>query len=334
MLAPRVASAWLLLGSILVAGCGGDDTMPPLIAPDSGPPAPPVPPPLDATPESGSPDAGGEDDAAAPPPPPMDMGTDASAPIDSGPGPTDTGPTDAGTADAGPIDRDRDGLDDAFEDRAAAEYLPFLSMDPTDGCPRATAIFRARPHPDDATLLYVEYVLLFERDCGALGHVGDNEGFGVTVDPSVPGAEGILAVRAISHRGTACHSATTCGRSTCGGVDGCAFGTRRGVRYPVVFFSAGKHGGYMSEDACDGACILTNYCVLADLPFEPALLNVGEPDAPLVSDLTAAGAITSAGGWREMDLFGYDPWGGDDFGGAGNVAAQLMDPELVPPTCR
>lgn len=249
---------------------------------------------------------------------------------------SDTGSPDAAPGtDAGPMDRDRDGLDDAFEDRVAYEALPFVSLDPTDGCQLAAIIYRVRPHPMDAALLSVMWVALFERDCGGIGgiggHVGDNEGFAATVDPRVPGPEGILAVRAIAHRGTACHRETTCGR--CPGLDACSFGDRRGVRYPVVYLSKNKHGGYTSTSACNGACFLVDNCVLAPTPFEPPMINVGEPGAPLVSDLTAAGLVTAAAGWTEMSVFGYDPWGPNDFGSAGNVAGQLMDADFVTPAC-
>ena len=45
-------------------------------------------------------------------------------------------------------------------------------------------VYRVRPHPDDSALIHVIVDRLFERDCGAGGHVGDNEVFGMTVDPA------------------------------------------------------------------------------------------------------------------------------------------------------
>ncbi|MBI5488324.1 MAG: hypothetical protein HY905_13405 [Deltaproteobacteria bacterium] len=241
---------------------------------------------------------------------------------------------DAGADGEAVTDLDLDGVDDALEQRVAEEYLPFLSVDPDDGCARSIIVFRVRPHPEDATLLHVVMDRLFEEDCGLSGHVGDDEVFAMTVDPAVPAPAGILVVRAISHQDTLCEHVSECGR--CGsGVEPCTAASRGGVPgFPVVFYSLGKHGSYMSEGSCDGACFLTNYCTLAPESSEPPMINVGEPGAPLVRDLTAAGMITAEAGWSEADLFGYDPWGPDDFGGAGSVAADLVDDAFLTPACR
>lgn len=239
--------------------------------------------------------------------------------------------TDATSGDAALGDLDMDGLDDAYEARVAGDYLPFLSMDPADGCALGALVFRVRPHPMDGRFLLVNVVHLFQNDCGALGHVGDNEAFSMTVDPATPGPEGILAIRAISHRNTACQAITDCGH--CPGLDECTYGTRRGVRYPVVFYSKDKHGSYTSEPACDGACVFTNYCLLAGAPTEPPMLDVGEPAAPLTHDLTDSGLITSEAGWTEMALFHFDPWGTADFGDAGSVVGDLIDDAWVTPVC-
>jgi len=229
-------------------------------------------------------------------------------------------------------DKDGDGLDDAYEAKIAADYLPFLSLDPSDGCPRSVSVFRVYPHPDaKGTRLHVIVDTLFEKDCGASGHVGDNEVFGMTIDPSKPAPEGILAVRAISHQNTTCEAITNCG--SCGGYDKCTTGTRNGKPYPVVFYSKNKHGAYMSEGKCDNACFFTNFCVLAPAPTEPRLVNAGEPAKPLVNDLTAAGYITAANGWTEMTVFNYDVWGGKDFGKAGKVNEDLIDPAFLTPAC-
>ncbi|MFO0724442.1 MAG: hypothetical protein U1E65_11700 [Myxococcota bacterium] len=234
--------------------------------------------------------------------------------------------------DAGPrLDLDHDGLDDAEEARLLHDYLPFLSIDPGDRCPRSAILYRLRPHPMDAQLLHAIVVVLFERDCGAGGHVGDDEVFGMTIDPRLPPPDGIVALRAIAHQSTACQHISDCGR--CPGMTGCTTARRGGLLYPVVFYSTGKHGSYMSEMACDGACFLTNYCSLAPGPAEPPLLNAGEPTAPLTHDLTASGIVTSTAGWTEAALFGYDPWGGSDFGGAGNVASDLADDAFLTAAC-
>lgn len=248
---------------------------------------------------------------------------------DGAPGAPDGAPV---TPDAGvSADDDGDGLADALEDQLAAAYLPFLSLDPSDGCPLGGIVFRLRPHPADATLIFVLYDHLFEEDCGVNGHVGDNEAFGVTFDPAVPPPAGIRSIKAISHQGTPCQRVTDCG--TCPGLDACDTQTIDGVAWPVVYSSKDKHGGYVSEGSCDlGFCL--DACVKAETPRVPRMVNAGEPGAPLTNDLTAAGLITEANGWTRTEVFGYDPWGGEDFGSAGNVAGDLVDPAFESVACR
>ena len=55
------------------------------------------------------------------------------------------------------IDRDKDGLDDAIELQWAAQYLPFISISPTDGCSTMGLLVRVRPHPLDKTLIQILY---------------------------------------------------------------------------------------------------------------------------------------------------------------------------------
>jgi len=249
-----------------------------------------------------------------------DAGADSALGLDAGPPP-----------DGGPGDHDGDGLDDAEEDRLAHAYLPFLSIDPTDDCARSGIVYRARPHPADPTRVHFIVALLFENDCGAAGHVGDDEVFGMTIDPSRPAPEGILAVRAISHQATACQRITDCG--SCAGLSGCTTALREGLAYPVVFYSKNKHGGYTSDSDCDGACFLTNYCTLAPTSATPMLVNAGEPGRPLTNNLTTSGLVTDANGWTERSLFDFDPWGPSDFGGAGSVQSDLTDDAFLTDAC-
>lgn len=239
-----------------------------------------------------------------------------------------------GASDSAPAgDLDGDGLDDAYEAKLAADYLPFLSLDADDGCKRGILVFRVRPHPDaPTTRIHVIYDFLMEKDCGASGHVGDDEVFGMTIDPKKPAPEGMVALRAISHQSTPCEKVTNCG--SCGSLAKCTTSMRAGKAFPVVFYSKDKHGAYVKESDCDGACFFTNYCSLATTPTEPKMINVGEPGKPLVSDLTDAGLITAAEGWTEMDLFHFDPWSGKDFGGAGNVASDLDDEAFLTDSCK
>lgn len=250
---------------------------------------------------------------------------DAGAPMADGPR------ADGAAPDAAVVDEDGDGLDDALEARLALAYLPFISIDPTDGCPRVGAVFRARPHPADPALVNVIYVLLFERDCGLGGHVGDDEAFGITIDPRAAAPAGLTALRTASHQGTICERVSECG--SCAGLEPCDLLPRGGVTTPTLFVSKDKHGSYARRAACGLLATCLDTCADAPAPTTPVLVNVGEPGAPLVRNLTAQGFIRPEDGWTETALHDYDPWGGADFGGAGSVAGDLDDRTFVPAAC-
>jgi len=101
------------------------------------------------------------------------LGAPDAAPRPDAP-PSDASAPDAATPDA-KIDLDNDGLDDRDEDRIAREYLPFLSIDPQDGCPLAGILYRLRPHPmAPTTRLHMIVDVMYQSDCGSLGHAGDD----------------------------------------------------------------------------------------------------------------------------------------------------------------
>jgi hypothetical protein len=240
---------------------------------------------------------------------------------------------DAGTEPDAPglVGRDGDGLDDAYELAIATDYLPFISLDPADGCKRSGLVVRVRKHPADATKLLVIYDQLFEKDCGLSGHVGDNEVFGVAIDPSKPAPAGILALKTASHQNTICQRITEC--STCGAGDSrpaCDVAQSR----PVLYASKDKHGQYATKGQCPlfGTCFDT--CTLAPTPHRPPIANVGEPRKPLIANLTTEAFINAANGWTEASLMNIDPWAAGKFGGAGNIAEDLVDPVFVAAPCR
>ncbi len=281
-------------------------------------PAPPLP---DASFEDAGVDAGF--DAA------LDGGFDSGfdGGFDAG---LDAGATaDAGAPDSGAalVDLDRDGLDDALEARLAVEYLPSLSQHPSEDCPLGGIIFRARPHPQNPALVLIVYSHLYERDCGIGSHVGDNEAFGVTVNPAKPAPAGITALKAIAHQNTVCQKVTACG--TCAGLGACeaADGGR-----PRLYASRNKHGKYAQKSSCQVLSVCTDDCAAGEQLGVP-LLNVGEPNAHLVEDLTDGGFISSDAGWTRAELFHFDPWGPSDFGGAGAPSGDLVDPAFETPAC-
>jgi len=235
--------------------------------------------------------------------------------------------------DAAITDEDHDGLDDRDELRWARDYLPFISTSPSDGCATGGLLVRVTPHPMSAQLVHILYDYLYDVDCGLGGHPGDDEVFALTIDPRVPAPAGIIAMKAISHQNTACERTSTCGR--CGGLVACETLTKSAVAWPAIWPSRSKHGTYVNRaTSCVLGATCLDTCDDAALPTVPPIVNAGEPDHPLVHDLTDEGFITVANGWKNMQLFHFDPWKiGQKFGNAGVVAADLIDPAFNTTAC-
>ncbi|MEO8707038.1 MAG: hypothetical protein ABI867_43830 [Kofleriaceae bacterium] len=237
---------------------------------------------------------------------------------------------DSAAPDGAPaiVDNDQDGLDDAYELTLATDYLPFISLDPDDSCPLSGLLVRVRKHPADATKILIVYDQLFETDCGTGGHTGDNEVFGVAIDPALPPPQGILAIKAASHQGTLCERVTEC--TTCSGDSRRACDLVASV--PVLYPSKDKHGQYATKSQCGlGTCF--DSCTLAALPHRPPIANAGEPDHPLISNLTTEGFITAANGWSKPEVMNVDPWAPGDFAGAGAIAGDLVDETFTAAPC-
>lgn len=235
--------------------------------------------------------------------------------------------------DAAITDEDHDGLDDGDELRWAHDYLPFISTSPQDGCTTGGLLVRVTPHPMNDKLVHIIYDYLYDLDCGLGGHPGDNEVFAITIDPRVAPPAGIIAMKAISHQRTACERTSVCGR--CGGLAACETLTKAAVAWPALWPSRGKHGSYVNRaTSCVIGATCLDTCEDAALPTVPQIVNAGEPTHPLVHDLTDEGFITTANGWKNMQLFHFDPWkAGAKFGAAGIVATDLTDPSFDTTAC-
>ena len=247
----------------------------------------------------------------------------------------DAAPPDTQSIDAFVIvDLDHDGLHDPVEQQLAADYLPYLSLDPGDGCPLSGVVARVRKHPADATKILIVYSHLFQRDCGISGHVGDNEAFGIAIDPNVPPPAGILAIRTASHQNTPCERITDCTTCSVDPRPKCDLAMDNGAQWPVLYASKDKHGQYATKSKCSliGTCF--DSCTLAPTRQQAPVINVGEPGFALTNDLTSDGFITAANGWTEASLMNFDPWDpATDFGSAGNVAGDLQDTTFEPAPC-
>jgi hypothetical protein len=237
----------------------------------------------------------------------------------------------AGGAAPTPTDRDADGLDDAAELMYAQRYLPYLSLSPDEDCPTMGIIVRVTPHPT-AGFVQLLYDVLYNDDCGIGGHIGDDERFGMTIDPAQPPPGGIVALKAISHKGTVCAKTSACGR--CAGLTACQTLPRDGTAWPAVFIAKDKHGNYVDgSETCAITSTCLDQCATNPTPAMPPIVNVGEPCHPLVSNLTTEGFITTQAGWTHSELLNYDPWGTAPFGGGDVLASDLTEPDFATPAC-
>jgi hypothetical protein len=257
-----------------------------------------------------------------------DASTTAYAAVDAGGGGNEAATNnDTGAPSGG--DQDGDGIDDALEATYAETYMPYVSVHPNDGCKTHGLLYRVSPHPTEPKRVMMWVDVLYNDDCGlASGHIGDDEEFSVVIDPSRPPPEGILAVRGISHEGTPCEHKTTCGR--CSGMTACSTTQVAGQPIPVDYPSKDKHGNYVDMGTCSTSMLCDfGGCALTPTPDTTLRINAGEPNHPLVHDLTAAGLVTSANGWTHPELMNFDPWKPGIFGGAGDISKDLVDTSYV-----
>lgn len=232
------------------------------------------------------------------------------------------------------VDLDGDGLDDKHELQLATDYLPYLSVDAGDGCPLSGLVARVRPHPKDPTKVLIVYSHLYQNDCGLAGHVGDNEAFGIAIDPNVPAPAGILAIKTASHQGTPCERDSECTTCALDSRTKCDTTMDNGQAWPVLYASKDKHGNYATKAACSAFGTCFDSCSLNPTRDAAPVVNVGEPSFHFTHDLTTEGFITNANGWTEPALMDFDPWNAtQDFGGAGNIAGDLQDTAFEPAPC-
>ena len=203
-------------------------------------------------------------------------------------------------------DRDRDGLSDRLEQRLAVESMPAIHQFAEDGqvdrCPEPVprpVLFRARPRRTESSVdlehVVITYVLLYSRDCGALGHEGDAEPFSVFLARDGATARWqVISAQAVAHRGTPFEQVTS--------------GSGRDI-----WVSRDKHANFAAFDGCGERD--ADVCSRSG-PSAPvaAWLNVGEPGARLSDDLGDVAAVFA----------GREIWGGQRFGGAGTITENLF----------
>lgn len=221
------------------------------------------------------------------------------------------------------VDEDEDGLDDRFEQELAERNLPVIFADSNEGCGHPKGmLFRAQRLANAPGRIALLYIVLYNRDCGELnGHVGDNEPLALTVVLDArPGAAATVAIETRAHGNTSCESVSSC--VTLPGTGACGAPAPPDWQPVMVLFAArNKHSHYLRQGTCERNCF--DACGpgerFADLP----LVNVGEPEHPLVDDLSTQAFVNVGAGWGNQ-LLHSDPWGEQTFGGAGYIRKQLL----------
>jgi hypothetical protein len=189
-------------------------------------------------------------------------------------------------------DTDRDGLPDDFEQALLVKFLPAFHISKGD-CDAAPAEFvEGLPAPvaktrngtiygqvfpvrqDGGTLIEIHYYHLWTRDCGRPGHLLDAE----SVSGLLQSETGELAADSWNavfwHAGA--HEDTLCDSSN----GGQATRLRAVDRGPHVWVSRDKHASFLSKELCALGCG-DDRCDLTEPLRTPAILNIGEPGAPM-----------------------------------------------------
>lgn len=253
------------------------------------------------------------------------------------------------------IDNDLDGMDDGLEQQLLDNFMPYIVQYVSDNCPGPNTdgtgdtnlvVSRIFPIPQQYTstsnidsvklhpapivpahgltiglvwyntIVKINSALLYGKDCGLIGHTADVEGFNFSVkytgtlpagwmyDTNMQNWAGVT-IQTISHAGTLCEAVETQPYRSAANPMG------KDTIYP----SPDKHGSYLTVSQCSSNIICDPSCSGAFTRHKVKNINLGEPNAPLVSDL----------GTIYAPYAGEDPWGTNDFlsGGAGTVASKM-----------
>jgi hypothetical protein len=181
----------------------------------------------------------------------------------------------------GADDFDRDGVEDAFEQRLLDRFAPILmiSAKECDVLPAEFLSGSAEPRVVAKNgLLYgqvfrndtnfeIHYYHLWERDCGPAGHKLDTERVSVLVDSETGKA---LFWYAAAHEGTVCDASRAAKAVDLNAED----------RGATVWISHGKHASYLTESGWGLGC--GGDAIEDPAPFHPiGIVNIGEPLVPL-----------------------------------------------------
>ncbi len=167
-----------------------------------------------------------------------------------------------------------------------------------------------------STVVKVNSALLYGRDCGLTSHTADVEGFNFSLKytGTLPGGwmydtdlqhwQG-GSIQTVSHAGTFCEAVQTFPYRSATNATG------KDTIYP----SPDKHGNFLTVQQCSSNFICDPACSGASTRKKVKNVNIGEPNAPMVTNL---GTLYAA-------YAGEDPWGNNDFlnGGAGTIKSKM-----------
>jgi hypothetical protein len=258
------------------------------------------------------------------------------------------------------VDNDADGMDDVLEQKLLNRFMPTFIQFDNESCPGPAidgsgdsnlVVCHIYPIPQQYVasnkldsvknkpsalvpkrgltvglywyrpFIMVNAALLYGKDCGALGHTADVEGFSFSLryvgTDSVAGwmYDTVMQnwigakIQTTSHASTPCeHKETKDYKSilTPAGVD-------------TVFASPDKHGNYLTVSGCNTSFICNPGCGGVQAKKNVKAVNIGEPAAPLITDL---GTVYPA-------YSGDDPWGTAKFlasqsGDAGTIKDKMV----------
>lgn len=168
-------------------------------------------------------------------------------------------------------DADHDDIDDAVEMDLAQRFRPTIWHSTDEGCPNPTPrplLFRVR-FPSVWGVRYMNYILinyveLYDDDCGINGHEGDNEPFEVWLQWNGSDWQ-YVGVSATAHYDT-------------------SFEKRTMSFDRVVWVGDDKHGHYADRNQCGIAFSTGDECD-EGFTFLYSLYNVGEPYGWMLNNL-------------------------------------------------
>lgn len=259
-------------------------------------------------------------------------------------------------------DNDGDGMDDALESKLLNRFMPTIIQFSDESCPGpaldgtgdsnlvvchiypipqqyalSNNLTSVQTHPVAVVgskqltpglvwynpLIMVNAAVLYGKDCGALGHTADVEGFSFSLrytgtdtaagwmyDTTMQNWMGVT-IQTTSHASTPCEQIETLPYKSVLAPNG----------KDSVLASPDKHGNYLTKGGCNASFICNPGCNNTPSKKNVKPVNLGEDNASLVPDL----------GTYYPAYAGENPWGTSEFlssqgGSAGAIRDKMLKP--------